>query len=431
MKAKIILPGILIVLVAAVLTGCFVPITVGQSGGPAKPGSPAYGEPVTSKALPPPTPQFGGEIKQTAADSKPWWPPRIMPPKGAPNVLLIMLDDAGYGSESTFGGTIPTPALDRIAKAGLRYTQFHSAALCSPTRAALITGRNHHSAHFGMVAEAATGYPGYDSIIGKDTATVAEILRQNGYATSWFGKNHNVPSWMATQAGPFDQWPIGLGFEYFYGFIGGDSSQWTPNLFRNTTVIEPYLGNPGWNLITAMADDAIGHINQLNAIAPDKPFFVWYVPGATHAPHHPTKEWIEKFKGKFDHGWNEERERIFANQKQLGVIPANAKLTPWPDSVPKWDTFSADEKKMLARQAEVYAAYLANALRPKTKFVSLVGSYGWAGKMPEAIKGLISNLNAAFLEPVVVRGYPRAQDFAALDRLAEDIRKAHLSVGAR
>ena len=210
-----------------------------------------------------------------------------------------------------------------------------------------------------MVAEAATGYPGYDSIIGKDTATVAEILRQNGYATSWFGKNHNVAGWMATQAGPFDQWPIGLGFEYFYGFVGGDSSQWTPNLFRNTTVIEPYLGNPGWNLITAMADDAIGHINQLNAIAPDKPFFVYYVPGATHAPHHPTKEWIEKFKGKFDHGWNEERERIFANQKQLGVIPANAKLTPWPDSVPKWDTFSADEKKMLARQAEVYAAYLA------------------------------------------------------------------------
>ena len=282
-----------------------------------------------------------------------------MPPKGAPNVLLIMLDDAGYGSESTFGGTIPTPALDRIAKAGLRYTQFHSTALCSPTRAAMITGRNHHSAHFGMVAEAATGYPGYDTIIGKDTATVAEILRQNGYATSWFGKNHNVPGWMATQAGPFDQWPIGLGFEYFYGFIGGDSSQWTPNLFRNTTVIEPYLGNPGWSLITAMADDAIGHINQLNAIAPDKPFFVYYVPGATHAPHHPTKEWIEKFKGKFDHGWNEERERIFANQKQLGVIPANAKLTPWPDSVPKWDTFSADEKKMLARQAEVYAAYLA------------------------------------------------------------------------
>jgi arylsulfatase len=282
-----------------------------------------------------------------------------MPPEGAPNVLLIMLDDAGYGSESTFGGTIPTPALDRIAKTGLRYTQFHSSALCSPTRAALITGRNHHSAHFGMVTEGATGYPGYDSIIGKDTATIAEIMRQNGYATSWFGKNHNVAGWMATQAGPFDQWPIGLGFEYFYGFVGGDTSQWTPNLFRNTTPIEPYLGNPGWNLITAMADDAIGYINQLNAIAPDKPFFVYYVPGATHAPHHPTKEWIKKFQGKFDHGYNEERERIFENQKRLGVIPPNAKLTAWPDSVPKWDTLSADEKKLFARQAEVYAAYMA------------------------------------------------------------------------
>jgi arylsulfatase len=358
-KGKFILPVVLGLVVVSALAAFFVPITIGQPGGAAKPGSPAYVEPMQSKVLPPQPPAFGGEIKQTAGESKPWWPPRFAPPKGAPNVLLIMLDDAGYGSESTFGGTIPTPALDRIAKAGLRYTRFHSAALCSPTRAALITGRNHHSAHFGMVADAATGYPGYDSIIGRDTATVAEILRQNGYATSWFGKNHNVAGWMSTQAGPFDQWPIGLGFEYFYGFVGGDSSQWTPNLFRNTTVIEPYVGNPSWNLITAMADEAIAYINQLNALAPDKPFFVYYVPGATHAPHHPTKEWIEKFKGKFDHGWNEERERIFANQKKLGVIPANAELTPWPDSVPKWDTFSADEKKMLARQAEVYAAYMA------------------------------------------------------------------------
>jgi arylsulfatase len=285
--------------------------------------------------------------------------PQVAPKKGAPNVLLIMLDDAGYGAQSTFGGVIPTPALDRIANAGLRYTQFHSAALCSPTRAALITGRNHHSAHFGMVAEAATGFPGYDTLLGKDTATIGEILRQNGYATSWFGKNHNVPGWQATQAGPFDQWPIGMGFEYFYGFVGGDASQWEPNLFRNTTVIEPYLGKPGWNLITAMADEAIGHIKQLNAATPDKPFFVYYVPGATHAPHHPTREWIDKFKGKFDMGWNELREQIFANQKKLGVIPANAKLTAWPDSLPKWEAFSPEEKKMLARQAEVYAGYLA------------------------------------------------------------------------
>jgi len=437
MKTKIILPEILIALVAAVLTGCFVPITVGQSGGPAKPGSPAYGEPVKSKALPPPVPQFGGKIKQTATDSKPWWAPRIVPPKGAPNVLLIMLDDAGYGSESTFGGTIPTPALDRIAKAGLRYTQFHSTALCSPTRAALITGRNHHSAHFGMVAEAATGYPGYDTIIGKDTATVAEILRQNGYATSWFGKNHNVPGWMATQAGPFDQWPIGLGFEYFYGFVGGDSSQWTPNLFRNTTPIEPYLGNPGWNLITAMADDAIGYINQLNAIAPDKPFFVWYVPGATHAPHHPTKEWIKKFKGKFDHGYNEERERIFENQKRLGVIPANAKLTAWPDSVPKWDTLSADEKKLFARQAEVYAAYMAytdheigrviQAIEDMGKFDDTLIIYigGDNGASPEGTTLGTPNEFATFNSVVI----PVAEQLKYYDSWGSDETFPHYAVG--
>jgi arylsulfatase A-like enzyme len=336
-----------------------VPTSVSGQGGPPKPGSPMYTEAVSTNALPPAPPKFGGVIKEVAADSTPWWPPTIVPPKGAPNVLLILLDDAGYGSESTFGGTIPTPTLDRVANAGLRYTTFHSASLCSPTRAALITGRNHHTSHFGVVAESATGYPGYDSIIGKDTATIGAILRGNGYATSWFGKDHNVPGWMATQAGPFDQWPIGLGFEYFYGFVGGDSSQWQPNLFRNTTPIAPYEGNPGWNLITAMADDAIKYITELNAIAPQKPFFVYYCPGATHAPHHPTKEWIEKFKGKFDHGYNVERERIFANQKRLGVIPGNAKLTPWPDSVPKWDTLSADAKKLFARQAEVYAAYMA------------------------------------------------------------------------
>jgi len=336
-------------------------ITVPTPKGPPKPGAPDYTEPLTGGALPPAPPKFGGDIKDVAEHSKPWWPPAIVPPKDAPNVLLILLDDAGYGSEGTFGGVVPTPALDRIANAGLRYTRFHSAALCSPTRAALITGRNHHTVHFGVVTEASTGFPGYDAIINKDTATIAQILRGNGYATSWFGKDHNVPGWLATQAGPFDQWPTGMGFEYFYGFVGGDASQWQPNLFRNTTPIAPFEGNPGWNLITAMANDAISHMNQLNAIAPDKPFFVYYCPGATHAPHHPTPEWIEKFKGKFDMGWNALRDTIIANQKRLGVIPDNAQLTPWPDSVPKWDTLSADAKKMFARQAEVYAAYLAYA----------------------------------------------------------------------
>ena len=324
------------------------------------PDSAAATTTLDGKQLPPPPAKFGGKIERNAAQSKPWWPPRVVPPKGAPNVLLIMTDDVGFGAPSTFGGVIPTPALDRVANAGLRYTQFHSTALCSPTRAALLTGRNHHSVGFGVISEQSTGYPGYDSIIEKDTATIGAILRDNGYATSWFGKDHNTPAFQASQLGPFDQWPIGMGFEYFYGFVGGDTSQWQPNLFRNTTPIYPYVGKSGWNLTTAMADDAIAHMKMLHEVDPIKPFFVHYAPGGTHAPHHATPEWIAKFKGKFDMGWNALREQIFANQKKLGVIPQDAKLTPWPkDLLPEWDTLTADQKKMFARQVEVYAAYLA------------------------------------------------------------------------
>ena len=324
-----------------------------------EPGSPSATTTVDGRYLPnPPTP-FGGEIGLSAKDSKPFWPPQIVPPKGAPNILLIMTDDAGYGVAGTFGGVIPTPALDRVAQMGLRYTQFHSTALCSPTRAALITGRNHHSTGFGVISEQATGYPGYDSVLGVDNATIGEILKQNGYATSWFGKDHNTPSFQYSAAGPFDQWPSGMGFEYFYGFMGGDSNQWEPYLFQDHTQIFPWLGKPGYNLITDQADNAIDYIKQLNASAPDKPFLVYYVPGATHAPHHPTPEWIEKFKGKFDMGWNAMRDQILANQKRLGVVPPDTQLTAWPDDLPKWDTLDADSKKLFARQAEVFAAYVA------------------------------------------------------------------------
>jgi arylsulfatase A-like enzyme len=323
------------------------------------PGSPSATMSLDGKQLPPPPLKFGGVIKESAKDSKPWWPPRVVPPKGAPNVLLIMTDDQGYGVNGTFGGVIPTPALDRIAAAGLRYTQFHSTALCSPTRAALITGRNHHSAGFGVISELSTGFPGYDSIITPDKATIGTILQDNGYATSWFGKNHNTPPFQYSVAGPFDQWPSGMGFQYFYGFMGGETDQWTPYLFRDHTQIYPWIGKPGYNLITDMADEAIDHVKQLNAAAPDTPFFVYYVPGGSHSPHNPTKEWIDKFKGKFDMGWNAMREEIFANQKRLGVIPANTQLTAWPDDLPKWETLSADEKKLFARQAEVFAGYTA------------------------------------------------------------------------
>jgi arylsulfatase A-like enzyme len=342
---------------ATLLVTTCLPVGAQQTTG--VPDSPSATTTIDGNYLPPPPPKFGGEIGLDAAQSKPYWPPKVVPPKGAPNVLLIMTDDAGYGVSGTFGGVIPTPALDRIANMGLRYTQFHSTALCSPTRAALITGRNHHSVGFGVVTEQSTGYPGYDSIIGPDNATIGEILKENGYATSWFGKEHNTPSFQYTVAGPFDQWPVGMGFEYFYGFMGGETDQWTPYLFRNTTQISPWVGKPGYNLTTDMADEAIKYLRDMNVAAPDKPFFLYYVPGGTHAPHQPTQEWIDKFKGKFDMGWNAMREQIFANQKRLGVIPANTQLTPWPDDLPKWETLDADSKKLFARQAEVFAAYAA------------------------------------------------------------------------
>ncbi|HTF71327.1 MAG TPA: arylsulfatase [Edaphobacter sp.] len=338
-----------------------------NSAGPATPveqipGSPSATTSIDGKYLPAPPPKFGGVINLSADQSKPFWPPTVVPPKGAPNVLLIMTDDQGYGVSGTFGGVIPTPALDRVAKAGLRYTQFHSTALCSPSRAALITGRNHHSVGSGQIGELSTGYPGYNSIIGPDNATIGAILKNNGYATSWFGKEHNTPSFQYSAAGPFDQWPVGMGFEYFYGFMGGETDQWTPYLFRNQTQIFPWLDKPGYNLITDMADEAIKHMGELNASAPDKPFFVHYVPGGTHSPHQPTPEWIEKISNMhlFDKGWENLREQIFANQQRLGVIPPGTQLTPWPkDILPEWDSLPDENKKLFVRQADVYGAYAA------------------------------------------------------------------------
>lgn len=329
------------------------------------PGSPSATTTIDGAQLPAPPAKFGGKIERDATKSKPYWPPRIVPPKDAPNVLLIITDDSGYGVTSTFGGVIPTPALDRIARDGLRYTNFHSTALCSPTRAALITGRNHHSVGYGVIAEQATGYPGYDSVITKDKATVGRILLDNGYHTAWFGKNHNTPEYQASQAGPFDQWPTGMGFEYFYGFMGGDTNQWEPgNLVRNTTPIYPNVGKPGWNLMTAMADEAIDYVNRIHTLSPDQPFLIKFAPGATHAPHHPTQEWVKKISDMklFDPGWNKLRETIFENQKKLGVIPQNAKLTPWPkDLIKEWDQLNPDERKLFIRQVEVFAAYVAYA----------------------------------------------------------------------
>ncbi|MCC6719477.1 MAG: arylsulfatase [Acetobacteraceae bacterium] len=355
--------GLATACIAGLIGIAAAPVAMAQqtTGRPGAPGSTAT---IDGRFLPNPPAPFQGQISPNAVDSQPAWAPLVVPPRGAPNVLLIMTDDVGFAAPSTFGGVIPTPTLDRVAAMGLRYTAFHTTALCSPTRAALLTGRNHHSVGTGVVVDQATGYPGYNSVIPRNAMAIGEMLRQNGYDTSWYGKDHNVPQWEGTQAGPFHNWPTGdvKGFNYYYGFVGDDSSQWAPGmLFRNTTPISPQLGHPGWNLITAMADEAIGRIRMLHDIQPDRPFMIYYAPGATHAPHHPTPEWIERISAMhlFDEGWNRLRERIFANQKRLGIIPQDAELTAWPDSLAQWDSLSAEAKKLFIRQADVYAAFLA------------------------------------------------------------------------
>ncbi|MBI5315234.1 MAG: arylsulfatase [Nitrospirae bacterium] len=313
------------------------------------------------EVLPRPEQPFKGEVGRTTKDSKLDFPQEVKAPKGAPNILLIMTDDVGFGATSPFGGPVPTPAFERVAQAGLRYTQFHTTALCSPTRAALLSGRNHHSAATGVIMELGTGYPGYNSLMPKSAGTFAEVLKQNGYNTAWYGKNHNVPDWHTSQAGPFDLWPTGLGFEYFYGFIGGDANQWAPAIFENTKPIEPPHDAKDYHFDKDMADHAIARIRLLNSVAPQKPWLQYYAPGTAHAPHHAPKEWIAKFKGQFDQGWDKVREETFARQKKLGILPANAKLTPRPAEIAAWDSLSADQKKLYARMMEVYAAALAHA----------------------------------------------------------------------
>jgi arylsulfatase len=313
------------------------------------------------EVLPKPEQPFGGKIARTAKESTPDFPKGIEAPKGAPNILLILTDDVGFGASSVFGGPIQTPTFQKLADSGLRYNMFHTTALCSPTRAALITGRNHHSVASGVITEMATGYPGYNSLVPKSAGSVGEVLRENGYNTSWFGKMHNVPDWMSSQAGPFDLWPSGLGFEYFYGFIGGDSDQWHPALYENTRPIEPYLGKKDYILDHDLADQAIRYMRMQHALAPNKPWFVYYATGTAHAPHHAPKEWIAKYKGKFDQGWDKVREETLARQIKLGVVPAGTDLSKRPEQIPAWDSLSADQKRLYAHMMEVYAGALSYA----------------------------------------------------------------------
>ena len=313
-------------------------------------------EPV--EELPQGDPPFRGVLGRTSKDAKPAFPEPVKPPQDAPNIVVVMTDDTGFGHPSTFGGPIPTPTLERLAKTGLRYNRFHTTALCSPTRAALLTGRNHHSAATGMVTEFATGFPGYNGMLPASTALVSQVLSGNGYSTAAFGKWHNTPPWEAGPTGPFDHWPTRLGFDYFYGFIGGDTNQWSPALVENTKRIQP-PNDPGYHLMTDMTNRAIDWIRTQKTTQPDKPFFVYFAPGATHAPHHAPQAWVDRFKGKFDQGWDKVRDETIARQKQLGVVPANTVLTPRPKSIPAWDTLSAADKQLFARMQEVFAGFLA------------------------------------------------------------------------
>jgi arylsulfatase A-like enzyme len=313
--------------------------------------------PAASSVLPFSDFHFRGSVGRTIAESDPpEFPQPVKPPQGAPNIVYILIDDAGYGQFGTFGGQTPTATLDKLAAEGLRYTCFHTTALCSPTRAALLTGRNHHSTGNGVITEAATGYDGYTGIIGKNVGTIAEVLRQHGYATAWFGKNHNTPDWETSQVGPFDRWPSGMGFDYFYGFMGGDMDQWSPTLYENHELV-PRSSDPNYILTVDLVDKAIAWLRRTRSIAADKPFFLYMSTGATHAPHQVSPEYLTKYRGKFDMGWDKYRKETFERQKKLGVVPPSTKLTKRPEELPAWDTLSADQKRLFARMMEVFAAF--------------------------------------------------------------------------
>jgi arylsulfatase len=316
---------------------------------------------IQRSVLPIPDRPHVGLVTYDAKDPNTRYPPiePLRPPAGAPNVLIILIDDVGFGASSAFGGPCETPNFEKMANGGLRYNRFHTTALCAPTRAALLTGRNHHSVGMGGITEIATSAPGNNSLRPNNKAPLPQTLTLNGYSTAHFGKCHEVPVWQSSPMGPFDMWPTGSGFEYFYGFIGGEDNQWYPALYEGTTAVEPpKTPEEGYHLTEDLADHAVTWVRTQKSLMPDKPFFMYFAPGATHAPHHVPKEWIDKYKGKFAHGWDRQRELTFAKQKELGVIPADAGLTRRHDEIPAWDDMDEQLKPVLEREMEIYAAFL-------------------------------------------------------------------------
>jgi arylsulfatase A-like enzyme len=377
----------------------------------------AWAKTPNGTVLPAPEPPFKGKIGQTYKDSKSDKIPTIKAPAGAPNVLVVLIDDVGFGAWSTFGGQIPTPNLDKIAQGGLRYNNFHTTALCSPTRAALLTGRNHHSAGTGTITETGTAYPGYSGQIPKSTAMISEILRQNGYSTAFFGKNHNVPDWETSVSGPYDRWPGLQGFDHFYGFIAGEANQWAPALYRDHQPVEMQIpkGQEGrYTLNDSLADEAIKYIFQQKSVTPDRPFFVYYAPGATHAPHHVPQEWLDKFKGQFDQGWDKYREEAYQRQLKLGVIPPDTKLTPRPREIPAYDSLTQDQKRVAARLMEAFAAYTAQTDYEVGRVLDAVDQ---VGQLKNTLVFWIIGDNGASMEGQL---YGSFNEMAALGGIQED-----------
>jgi len=409
---------------------------------PSSPATPEARPAATTPAvvLPAPEAPFAGTIGETYKDSTPSKIPIIKAPAGAPNVLIILIDDSGFGQWGTFGGQVPTPNLDALAKQGLSFTRFHTTALCSPTRAAILTGRNHHSAATGSITELGTSFPGYTGQIPKSTAMVSEILRQNGYSTAFIGKNHNVPDWETSISGPFDRWPGLQGFDHFYGFIGGEANQWQPALFDGTTPVEmhPPKGREAqYTLNENLADKAIEYIRQQKSITPDRPFFMYYAPGATHAPHHVPKDWMAKFKGKFDQGWDKYREEAYRRQLDKGLIPKDTKLTARPAQIPAWDSLSADQKKVATRLMEAFAAYTAQTDHEAGRVVDSIRDIGqldntlifWEiGDNGSSMEG---TLNGVFNEMSSLNGLKEDTAFAVkhLDEIGGPKAYNHFPVG--
>lgn len=345
-------------------------------------------------ALPVSQPPFAGAIGRTAAESIPDQPFSVTAPQGAPNIIVFMSDDQGFAMSSVFGGPVPTPHFARLAERGQRYNRFHTTGICSPTRAALLTGRNHHRVGTGFLTDLSTGYPGYDGRFPRSAATIAETLRLNGYSTAMFGKHHNVPPAERTSAGPFDMWPIRLGFDYFYGFIGGDTDQWNPTLYRGTSFL-PHSGDASQPLDYRLAEEAIGWVHNQKAAAPDKPFFIYYAPGSTHAPHQVPQAWIERFRGRFDHGWDQVREDIYKRQLAQGVIPAGTVLTSRPPEIPAWASLTPQQKAFAARSMEAAAAQLAYQ---DEQFGRVLDELGRMGELDNTLVVVIQGDNGASAE---------------------------------